>query len=497
MAKIFSVFKSNKELLKLTLPIFLELILGIFIGFVDQFQLSYDQNGVNAIGQVNTIVVLVNVTFQVLTTASIILITQYNGKNDKQNAEKVYRIAFYFNLVVSSIFSIFLFFFAEQFISLLKVEKEIIRHKAVLYMQFTGSWVVIQALISTFGSFLRANKKMMQSTYVSIIMNVLNVAGNAIAVYLIAKKDPSTDTGIIGVALSSTISKLVCLIVIVIMYIKYVGVSLSIIKTFKHFSFQTFKKLIMIGVPSAGETFSYNFAQTISMIIINQFLYPDVQGNIKMYISNVCTFVYIFASAISQAMQVQEGALIVNNKKEEAKKLIKDTRLMASIISFFMSVVILAIAYPLFSYLLKTTIEISPEISIANTQMYIINIVLIILSFNILLEQGRASNIVLVKGLQASGDIFVPVITAIISCWAIAVGGTYIFGTVCKLGVIGVFIANTIDECLRALIFYFRLQSDVWKKKNLIKSKEIEQNIVPLEEVEPLKKEENERYPKS
>lgn len=490
MHKVVNLFKRNKQVLKLAYPIFFELFLSIVIGMVDQFQLSFDQTAVNAIGQVNAITTLINITYQVLTTASLILITQYNGKKDKVNAERIYQVSFYFNLIISSLFSLLLFFLSPQFVDLIlsksdSSEKLIVREKAILYMQITGSWVVLTALTQTFGTFLRANKKMIQTTIVSIIMNVINVIGNSIAIYGVSKSDPSNNVGIIGVAVASTISKFICVIVIICIYAKYVHVSLSPIKSFKNFSFNSLKKLLIVGIPSAGETFSYNFAQTVVLFVINMFVDFKVQGNIKSYANNLASFIYIFASSLSLAMQVIEGELISTKKKEEAKKLMMDTQKISCIFSFVMSIIILAISYPLFSYLLRASIKENPYITICNTQMKILDVVLIIFSLSIILEQGRAFNIVYVKGLQSAGDIFIPVISAIICCWTIAVGGNYLFGYVLKLGVIGTFIANTIDECTRGVIFYIRVKSDVWKKKNLLKDKK--DKYVPLEVVEPLK----------
>lgn len=471
---IFSTFKKNKSLIKLALPIFLELLLGIVIGFVDQFQLSYDQKGVNAIGQVNTIVMLVNITFQVLTVASLILITQLNARKNTIEARKVYQVAFYFNLIVSVTCSLILFFFAREILSLLKPDPSVM-DKAVLYMQFTGAWIVIQAMISTFGSFLRANKKMIQTTIVSFIMNILNIGGNAIAIYFVNHQNAATNSGVIGVAVSSTVSRIVALAIVIIMYIKYVGVNLSFIKMVKSHPNKTLVQLLKIGIPSAGETFSYNFAQMVILLVINStfvsFTNITIQANIKSYISNITSIIYIFASGFSQAMQVQEGELISTDRKEEAKTLILETRRMSCFFSLVFSILVLAISYPLFSFLLRTSIEESPTLGVGlnQTQISIPIICVIILSFNIILEQGRASNIVLVKGLQSAGDIMFPVISAIVSCWSVAVFGTYIFGSVLKLGVIGVFIANLLDECLRATVFYFRLRSNVWMKKNIIK----------------------------
>lgn len=480
---LFNLFYSNKDILKLALPIFLELFLGIIIGYIDQFQMSFDQNAVNAIGQVNQITTVLNITYQVMTTASIILITQLKGKKNKEDEEKVYVLSFYLTLTLSLIFSFILFFLPQQFLSMMQVNDKDIMKKGIAYMQITGAWVVFQAMISTFGSFLRANKKMACSTIVTFTMNIINVSLNAVGIYAIAKGSSEGVLGISMVALSSTIARVIGLVIIVIMYIKFVGISLNPLPLLKKFPAKIFKKIIYIGVPSSLESFSYNMSQLVILILINGlFTQEAIQGNIRMYFSSVTSIIYLFASGVSQAMQVAIGEHLGRNDKEKAHKIILNTLKMALFVSFVMSIIVLSISYPLFSFLLRKSIEEGKVFKIFNATISIPIVCVILMSINIILEQGRALNSALVKALQSCGDIFTPVITSIISCWLFAVfSGTYILGHLAALGVIGVVIGNTLDECFRGLFFLYRLQKGRWKNidltRNLHQESDIEKSI--------------------
>ena len=88
----------------------------------------------------------------------------------------------------------------------------------------------------------------------------------------------------------------------------------------------------------------------------------------------------------------------------------------------------------------------------------------------ILLEIGRAINITFVRALQTSGDVLFPTILAIIFCWGVAVVGSYILGISFALGIIGIWIAMTIDELCRGVIFTIRFKKGKWKKYNLVKN---------------------------
>ena len=115
MKYLINTFKRNTYLIKLALPIFLELILQMLIGSVDQLMLTGNKTAVNGIIQANTLTNLVLIVFSVLSTASIILITQLNASGNKESADKIYALSFYFNLVIGILFSAFLYFSTIMF----------------------------------------------------------------------------------------------------------------------------------------------------------------------------------------------------------------------------------------------------------------------------------------------------------------------------------------------------------------------------------------------
>lgn len=91
-----------------------------------------------------------------------------------------------------------------------------------------------------------------------------------------------------------------------------------------------------------------------------------------------------------------------------------------------------------------------------------------IMWIEVFLEIGRAINITLVRVLQTSGDVIFSTLLAIIFCWSVAVIGSYIFGVTLKIGIVGVWIAMTLDELIRAVIFIIRLKRGNWKNLNLV-----------------------------
>ena len=81
----------RSSLFKLTWPIFIELVLQMLVGNVDQFMMSqYSENSVAAIGNVNTIMNFVTITFSIVTMAITIMVTQYLGSRNKEKVSEIY-----------------------------------------------------------------------------------------------------------------------------------------------------------------------------------------------------------------------------------------------------------------------------------------------------------------------------------------------------------------------------------------------------------------------
>ena len=84
------------------------------------------------------------------------------------------------------------------------------------------------------------------------------------------------------------------------------------------------------------------------------------------------------------------------------------------------------------------------------------------------LEVGRAVNMVMVRALQACGDIRFPVTICIIAAWIVGVGGSYLFGVVWGMGLAGLWIAMALDELIRAGLFLWRWHGRSWCRKQLL-----------------------------
>ena len=83
-----------QSILKLTWPIFVELILQMLVGNADQIMVGwYDPNSVGAIGNANQISNMVLIVFSVICTAAMILIAQHIGANAVAELGETYTVS--------------------------------------------------------------------------------------------------------------------------------------------------------------------------------------------------------------------------------------------------------------------------------------------------------------------------------------------------------------------------------------------------------------------
>lgn len=440
--------KRTGLIFSMTWPIFCELVLTMLMGNIDQMMVAkYSETAVAAVGNSNQILNFLALSFNVLCTASIILVSQYKGAQREDKVEQIYSLSVIVNFCISVAVSIIIFAFNGPIFDMMGVPAEVLP-ETKRYTLITGSFIFLQAMSMTFSALLRANKFMKQTMVANVVMNLLNIVGNLILVNGIG---PIPALGVTGVAIATTVSRLAGVIIMIYMFIKHVGKKIDF-RLLRPFPRDLFKKQLGIGLPSAGENFAYSLSQIVIMGFIN--LFGTTTITVKVYVSMLAMVTHIFTSAIAQATQVLVGNMLGAKQPEAADKRVWKTVRLSMLTSLLASSVIL-----IFSNQLLGLFSSDPEV---------LRLGRIVLMIDLFLEQGRALNICFVRCLQAAGDIKFPVMMGVISTWIIAVGFSYIFGVALELGLIGIWLAMAMDELFRGTCFIFRWRKGGWKLKNLV-----------------------------
>lgn len=85
-----------------------------------------------------------------------------------------------------------------------------------------------------------------------------------------------------------------------------------------------------------------------------------------------------------------------------------------------------------------------------------------LMAWSVLLEPGRAFNLVVINALRAAGDARFPVAAGAVSMAVVLAGGSWWLGVHQGWGLVGVWIAYAADEWLRGLLMWWRWRRLAW-----------------------------------
>ena len=401
------------------------------------------QQSVASIVNANQIMNLVIIVLSMASTAATVILSQYLGAEDKANSSRTCMVSILMITVVSLLSTLLVFAGYKPLYKALRVPEEIFG-EASLYLLIVGACITVQGLYLIFSAIIRAFAMMKEVMIVSIVMNVMNIIGNAI---LINGWFGMPRLGAVGAAVSTDISKLVGLGLMILLFVKRTNVKLGL-RFLKPFPVQIMKKLCLLAVPSGVESFSYNMSQMCILGIVNSF--GTMVTVTKGYCSIFANLAYVYAMAIASATQIVLGYLIGAKKIDLIQKRVNATQKVA--LAACVGLAVLLFLGSNYIFLIFTD---DPEIIALGRR---------ILFIEIFLEIGRAVNIVMTKCLIAVGDAVTPTVVGVSFQWGVAFVGAWVFGIIFGWGLEGVWVAMAIDECLRGLIFAVHFKKERWKK---------------------------------
>ncbi len=435
----------RKTLITLAIPIALETFLFMFTGIVDTLMLStIGDQAVGAIGTANTYMSNFTVLFSIVTSGMVAVMTQFIGAGKPGVAYQARNMGLIFNAILGGSLSVFLFFGSGAFLELVGVAPALIGY-AKSYLKIVGGGCFLMALIPVFSSYLRAFGYTKFPLFSTLTANVINICLNAIFLFVL-------DWGTVGVATATVISRTINLIMVITM-------ASIVIKAKQDSSRQKSKtilsQVIRVGLPAAAETTLYNVAMTLTIRFLNQMDEEGINVTVRSYANQITNLAVCMSGAIAQSNAILTGWRIGAKEYDECYRGTKKAALIGASLSVCIAL-LLAITSPYIMLLFTSNQE-------------IIALVQKVIFIDIILEVGRATNLVYGQALKTSGDAIFPATLAASVMYVCMVGGTYIFGMQAGLLVVGAYIALASDECVRAIGMFFRWRSGKWRQKGFIR----------------------------
>ncbi|PRX35552.1 putative MATE family efflux protein [Orenia metallireducens] len=441
--------EKRKSLYQLAGPIFIEILLFMLLGVADIFMLSqFDDRAAGAVGASNQVIANLNLIFVIISAGTAVLVAQNVGAKRKDEVERVSAISLAVNLIIGIIISIIMIFSGDYILLKIGLTSDLMKY-ASEYITIVGGALFFQAILNTLTAIIRSHGYAKQSMIITVIMNIINIFGDAIFIFGLFG---APVLGVKGVAIATTFSRIFATIVAFVFLFKKL-LPLTIFSHLKERPVRVLKKLFKIGFPSAMENMSYNLAQTVLMtiILVN---FGEMSYITRTYAWMIGWFVMLFSIAIGQASQIMIGHLVGANEIEQAYE--------TGLKNFKISMVFTAIGSIFIFFFGKYLIGFYTD----NSEIIILGTS--VLMIDAFLEPGRNFNVVLINTLRGAGDVIFPVVMAIISMWGVAVLGGYFFGVVLGYGLPGIWLGMTCDEWIRGICMFFRWRSRRWTKKSMV-----------------------------
>ncbi|MFJ7889741.1 MATE family efflux transporter [Lysinibacillus xylanilyticus] len=441
--------ETNKlSLFHLTWPIFLEVFLFMLMGLADTFMLSaLSDNAVSGVGAANQYIHIAILILEVVGNGASIVVSQYLGSRRIFEAAKISALAVTMNLVVGLMMSVLFVFFSSHLMTMMNLQGEVLKY-AQSYLIIIGSFIFLQAIINALAAIIRVHGWTKQTMYVSLGMNVLHVVLNY---GLIFGNLGLPELGVKGAAISSVVSR--GLAVLVFFWLLYQVMEVRVkLEYYFDYSKEYIRKILNIGLPSAFEQVLYQFCQIVFLYYATYLGSETLAA--RQYAMNISMFTYLFAIAIGTGTAIIIGRNVGAGKKDQAYH-----QLWLSVRAAFAFTITMVAVVTIFRKQLMHVFTDNQEVIAIGAS---------VLALSILLETGRTMNIVVINSLRASGDARFPVKIGFLSmvCMSLPLG--YLFVFVLDWGLVGIWLAISADEWMRAIIVYFRWKSRKWERFALV-----------------------------
>lgn len=439
---------SGKDLQEMIVPLFMEQLLVMLVGIADTLVVSYAGesavSGVSLVNQFNTIFIYL---FTALASGGAVVISQYIGRKDFENAGKSASQLLMFGTVFSLLIVVLVLVGNKGLLRLLfgRVEDSVM-DACITYLKISAYSYPALAVYNSGAAVYRSLGKTNVTMYISVLSNIINVVGNVTGVFVL-------HAGVAGVAWPSLIARTFSAVAITVLcFWKKNEVVYAAGWIFK-WDTDCLKRIWNVAIPNGVENGIFQLVKVALSSIVALF------GTYQIAANGVAQSIWSLAAlagvAMGPAFITVVGQCMGNKDTETAEyyltKLSKITLILSSVWNFMVFI---------FTPLFLQFYALEPQ-----TKQLVIWLVLIHNIFNAAAFpfSGALSN-----GLRAAGDVKFTMYVSVLSTIAGRLFLSYLLGIVFRMGVIGIAVAMVCDWVIRAVIFIWRQKSGKWKEFQVI-----------------------------
>lgn len=433
----------NKALMALILPLIIEQFLAVLVGMADSIMIaSVGEAAVSGVSLVDQVMLLIINLFGALATGGAVVAGQYLGRKNLEEADKAANQLIWF-VTILAVGVMGLVYLGKNMILqgvFGQIEPDVMEY-ANTYLLIVTASVPFIALYNGGAAIFRTMGNSKITMTVSLIMNAINVVGNAILIY-------GFHCGVEGVAIPTLVSRMTAAILITVLLLNEKQV-LHLQKTLRYRpEKETIKKILKIGIPNGLENSMFQLGKVLVLSLVSTF------GTYAIAANAVCNVLASFQILPGMALSLAVTTVIsrcVGAKDYEQVSYYTKKLLAISYISMFVTTIVICVALPF----IMNVYNLSPETAKVAEEIMIFHSVSCVLIWT--------PAFTLPSTLRAAGDAKTCMLISIPCMWIFRIGFSYILGKYFGMGVFGVWVAMVIDWVVRVIFFVLQYCRGKWK----------------------------------
>lgn len=438
---------SNRDLYRLIIPLFIEQFLAIFVGLADSIMVaSVGETAVSAVSLIDTIMVLLINIFTALATGGAIVAGQALGRKRQDDSCEAAEQTLLFSAAFSVI--IMLLVYAGKWLILHvvfgKIEPEVMAN-CNLYLMIVTASIPFLAVYNSGAAMYRAMGDSRTPMLMSLVMNGINLAGNAILLYGFGR-------GVEGAAIPTLLSRVFAGIWMLFLIrnpqkIIHVRTLLGI-----RLKWPVLKKILHIGIPFSLENSMFQLGKILVLSLVSGFGTSSIAANAVC--NSVCGFAILGGMSMGYALSSISAQCVGTGDYVQVRYYTRKLMKYSYGGVILMNIIIVtALPFIIGIY------SLSPETGEIARRIIEYHAVLAVLIWPL--------SFTLPNTLRAANDVGYCMWISIISMWIFRIGFSFVLGKYAGMGVFGVWVAMTIDWAVRGVFFVSRYRGKKWEMKKV------------------------------
>jgi putative MATE family efflux protein len=439
---------TRKELMKLIIPLIIEQILAITVGMAAGMMVARaGEAAVSGVSLVDSINVLLIGLFGALATGGAVVSAQFLGQEKKESAciagEQLIAAILALSLIVMAIALLF----GRVTLTLLfgDVDADVMNNARIYFFYSSISFPFI-AVYSACAALFRAMGNSKISMMVSLLMNIINITSNAILIFIL-------NMGVAGAAVSTLVSRMVAAVVMFLLLMN--RKQMIHIRDPRKFQINIgmIKKILSIGVPNGLENSAFQIGKIIVQRIVAGLGTSAITAN--AIAGSICGLGVLPGSAIGLALITVVGRCVGARDYPAVKRYTFRLMRFAYIaVAIFNLAIIFALPAIIKMY------SISEQTGALATNLMIYHCILSTLIWPL--------SFALPNALRAANDVRFTMWISMISMWVWRIGFSYVLAITFGMGLLGIWVAMTIDWLFRSVFFVIRFLKGKYRNMSVI-----------------------------